>query len=283
MGIVGNLNPNQLQFFNTQGYLVLESFTSPDEIKSLRSRMEQLLDEFDFSSKASIFSTKNQQQTTDDYFFESAEKISFFFEEKAFDGDGNLKQPKQLSINKVGHALHEIDPTFKSFSSSEKALSLLCSLGYKKPVVIQSMYIFKQPGIGGEVVPHQDNSFLYTDPPTCTGLWLALEDATITNGCLWAIPGSHKDGLVRRFIRDETGVHFDKPSPTYDQKIFVPIEVKAGSLVVIHGDLIHQSFENKSSTSRHAYSLHVVDTDGCKWVEDNWIRRKVDPEPLYAS
>lgn len=48
------------------------------------------------------------------------------------------------------------------------------------------------------------------------------------------------DGLVRRFIRDETGVHFDKPSPTYDQKNFVPIEVKAGSLVVIHGDLIHQ-------------------------------------------
>lgn len=119
-------------------------------------------------------------------------------------------------------------------------------------------------------MPHQDNSFLYTDPPTCTGLWLALEDATVTNGCLWAIPGSHKGntnilcicilplscpfhyfdeafllfflkaGLVRRFIRDETGVHFDKPSPSYDQKDFVPIEVKAGSLVVIHGDLIHQ-------------------------------------------
>ncbi|KAK4484158.1 hypothetical protein RD792_011378 [Penstemon davidsonii] len=269
MGISGNLNPEQLDFFNSKGYLVLESFSNPDEINSLRLKMEQLLDGFDCSSKASIFSTKNQQ-TTDDYFFESVENISFFFEEKAFDEDGNLKQPKQLSINKVGHALHEKDPTFKSFSSSEKLSSLLRSLGYKRPVPIQSMYIFKQPGIGGEVVPHQDNSFLYTDPPTCTGLWLALEDATIINGCLWAIPGSHKDGLVRRFIRDDTGVHFDNPSPSYDQKDFVPIEVKAGSLVVIHGDLIHQSFENKSSSSRHAYSLHVVDTDGCKWAEDNW-------------
>ncbi|KAL2233313.1 phytanoyl-CoA dioxygenase [Sesamum indicum] len=282
MGIVGNLNPNQLQFFESEGYLVLESFASTDEIRALRLKMEQLLDQFDCSSRASIFSTKNQQHTTDDHFFESAEKISFFFEEKAFDHDGNLKQPKELSINKVGHALHERDPVFRSFSSSERVSSLLCSLGYKKPVVIQSMYIFKQPGIGGEVVPHQDNSFLYTNPPTCTGLWLALEDATITNGCLWAIPGSHKNGLVRRFIRDEKGVHFDKPSPSYDQKDFVPIEVKAGSLVVIHGDLIHQSFENKSSTSRHAYSLHVVDTDGCRWAEDNWIRRNVEPEPLYA-
>lgn len=140
-------------------------------------------------------------------------------------------------------------------------------------------------------MPHQDNSFLYTQPTTCTGLWLALEDATTINGCLWAIPGSHKrtlfcfcpltksnpppqkkerkkekttkvisfifhftkisqlavidfgvysDGLVRRFIRGEKGVHFDKPSPFYNQKDFVPIEVKAGSLVVIHGDLIHQ-------------------------------------------
>lgn len=50
----------------------------------------------------------------------------------------------------------------------------------------------QQPGIGGEVVPHQDNSFLYTEPRSCTGLWLALEDANITNGCIWAIPGSHK-------------------------------------------------------------------------------------------
>lgn len=105
------------------------------------------------------------------------------------------------------------------------------------------------------------------------------------------------DGLVRRFIRDDDGVHFDKPSPSYDQKDFVPIEVKAGSLVVIHGDLIHQrsvnfkvylsyescggmasqpfcgftcSFENQSHKSRHAYSLHVVDTDSCKWAPDNW-------------
>lgn len=139
------------------------------------------------------------------------------------------------------------------------------------------VHICQQPGIGGEVVPHQDNSFLYTEPQTCTGLWLALEDATILNGCLWAIPGSHKsshlslyfiitvsslrapgsiyeigynltsasfvvlpDGLVRRFLRGDEGVHFDRPSPSYDDKDFVPIEVKAGSLVVLHGDLIHQ-------------------------------------------
>ncbi|KAK2635399.1 hypothetical protein Ddye_030191 [Dipteronia dyeriana] len=283
MGIVGNLCSDNLNSFNSQGYLVIESFANNEQIEAMRNRMDQLLQAFDCSSNVSVFSTKNQRKVTDDYFYESAENISFFFEEKAFRDDGNLKQPKELSINKVGHALHELDPVFKKFSCSEKLSNMLHSLGYKRPTIIQSMYIFKQPGIGGEVVPHQDNSFLYTEPTTCTGLWLALEDATITNGCLWAIPGSQKNGLVRRFLRGENGVYFDRPSPTYDQKDFVPIEVKAGSLVVIHGDLIHQSFENQSSKSRHAYSLHVVDTDGCKWVPENWIRRKVEAEPLYES
>ncbi|RZC61278.1 hypothetical protein C5167_023034 [Papaver somniferum] len=255
------------------GYIVIESFASPEEINGMRDRMNVLLDGFD-CSVTSIFSTKNQKESTDDHFFESADKVSFFFEvvnwlvnvaqvtldslvtetKKAFDDEGKLKQSKQLSINKVGHALHEHEPVFKSFCSSGKLLSMLVSLGYKSPAIIQSMYIFKQPGIGGEVVPHQDNSFLYTNPTSCTGLWLALEDATVVNGCLWAIPGSHKNGLVRRFIRDENGVHFDCPSPDYDQKDFVSIEVKAGSLVVIHGDLIHQR-----------------------------LRRRVDHEPLYVS
>ncbi|RRT73459.1 hypothetical protein B296_00013671, partial [Ensete ventricosum] len=83
--------------------------------------------------------------------------------ENAFGADGHLKQPKELSINKVGHglssschaiyflfssssaALHEIDPVFKEFSFSDKISGMLCSLGYKRPVVIQSMYIFKVP------------------------------------------------------------------------------------------------------------------------------------------
>lgn len=55
------------------------------------------------------------------------------------------------------------------------------------------------------------------------------------------------DGLLRRFIRGDEGVYFDRPSPSYDDKDFVPVEVKAGSLVVLHGDLIHQrslSFRN---------------------------------------
>ena len=41
------------------------------------------------------------------------------------------------------------------------------------------MYIFKQPKIGGEVVCHQDSTFLYTEPESAVGFWVAIEDATI--------------------------------------------------------------------------------------------------------
>merc|ERR1711976_562899 len=81
----------------------------------------------------------------------------------------------------------------------------LCKIfGYLDPVIVQSMYIFKQPGIGGEVTPHQDGTYIYTDPLRAMGVWIALEDATLENGCLWFVPGSHKGGLRGdwRFIRN---------------------------------------------------------------------------------
>src|SRR3546814_15706462 len=65
------------------------------------------------------------------------------------------------------------------------------------------MYIFKQPHIGGEVGWHQDSTFLYTDSLSVVGLWFALEDATLENGCLWALPGAHKGPLRERWRRTD--------------------------------------------------------------------------------
>ncbi|MFP6705884.1 MAG: phytanoyl-CoA dioxygenase family protein [Alphaproteobacteria bacterium] len=72
-------------------------------------------------------------------------------------------------------------------------------LGGAQPLLLQSMYIFKQPGIGGEVVWHQNSTYLYTELMSVMGLWVALEDATVENGCMWALPGHLRAGLRQRF------------------------------------------------------------------------------------
>jgi phytanoyl-CoA hydroxylase len=268
------LTAEQLAQYERDGFLILEHFTPSRECDRLRERALELVAEFDPTAYVSIFSTREQTRTSDDYFLNSGDQVRFFFEEDAFDTEGHLRQSKEHSINKIGHAMHDLDAVFNRFSRAKDMAALSSDLQYKKPLLVQSMYIFKQPNIGGEVTCHQDATFLYTEPLTVTGFWFALEDATLENGCLWAIPGGHKSGLKSRFMRAPAGgtrfeVYDSTPWPS-DQ--LVPLEVKKGTLIVLGGLLPHMSLTNKSPRSRHAYTLHIIEADS-HYPADNWLQR----------
>lgn len=298
----------------TAGFLVVPDFLSPDAVAALRSRGQALLDSFDPSSPESraVFSSAAQFRVSTPHFLASATAASFFFEEGAFDEAGQLTAPPSQCVNKIAHALHEVDPPFRAFARSPAVAGLASALGYQRPLPVQSMYICKQPAIGGEVVPHQDSTFLATVPsPTVFGVWVALEDATEENGCLWGLPGSHRGGVLRRFGRglgekeegkaggtgggegtgagagpDEVMVGFDRPAPSYDLSTGVPLPAKAGTLVLLHGAVIHWSAPNAGSTSRHAFTLHLAEgARGCAWAADNWLQRPADQPfvPLYDA
>jgi phytanoyl-CoA hydroxylase len=267
----------ELAQYERDGFLVLKDFVSRKACNDLRARAEELVREFDPAGVISIFSTHEQTRTSDEYFLESGDKIRFFFEENAFNSDGNLRQSKERSINKIGHALHDLDPGFDSFSRSAEIRQLVSDLGIANPLLLQSMYIFKQPNIGGEVTCHQDATFLFTEPLNMVGLWFALEDATVENGCLWAIPGGHKLGLKSRFVRGERGstrfeVFDDSPWP---EENATPLEVEKGTVIVLDSLLPHLSRENRSSKSRHAYTLHVIDASA-DYPKNNWLRRSAE-------
>jgi len=271
------LNPEQIRAYDRDGFLVVENFVDESACDSLRARAEELVRDFDPAGVVSIFSTHEQTRSSDDYFLESGDKIRFFFEENAFLPDGTLRQKKERSINKIGHALHDLDPAFDRFSRTTEIKQLVSDLDIFDPLLLQSMYIFKQPRIGGEVTCHQDATFLFTEPLRMLGLWFALEDATRENGCLWVIPGGRKHGLKSRFVRAEGGgtrfeVFDDQPWP--EEKL-QPLEVRKGTLIVLHGLLPHLSRENRSSRSRHAYTLHVIDASA-HYPSDNWLRRSAE-------
>ena len=268
------LTPDQIARYQQDGFLALPDFKSAAEIAALRERALQMVDAFDPASSQTIFTTNEQVRTVDRYFLDSATRSSCFFEEAAFDAQGRLKQAKALSINKIGHAMHDLDPVFDAFSRGPALDALARDLGLAEPQLWQSMVIFKQPGIGGEVGWHQDATFFDSSPISVTTFWFALEDATLMNGCLWVEPGGHRGPLRERFVRDGDSVIMEKldATPWPDSKTAVPLEVKAGTLLVFHGLLPHYSAPNRSAHSRHAYTLHV--TDGrTAYAPTNWIQR----------
>jgi phytanoyl-CoA hydroxylase len=263
------------------GFLVLPGFVPESTCDALVARACALVDAFE-PRTVSIFTTHEQTRTSDDYFLESGNDVRFFFEEEAFLPDGSLRQAKATSINKIGHALHDRDPVFAAFSRSSAIDRVVAELGMERPALVQSMYIFKNPRIGGDVGCHQDATFLHTEPLSVTGLWFALEDATIDNGCMWALPGGHRGPLRQRFVRDgRGGTRIDvldaTPFPPVDDgEPWVPLEAKKGTMIVLHGLLPHWSSANRSERSRHAYTIHFVD-DACAWSNDNWMAREGQP------
>jgi ectoine hydroxylase-related dioxygenase (phytanoyl-CoA dioxygenase family) len=198
-----------------------------------------------------------------------------------------LTKPKERAINKIGHYLHELSPGFKKISLNENNAAIARDLGFRDPRCLQSMVICKQPEIGGAVPPHQDSTFLYTDPPSAVGFWYALEDATISNGCLSFAAGSHKRAPIRkRFVRSENGkgtTFIDNETARFPPGLKVEEEgedaneeytvgeVKAGTLVLIHGNILHKSEKNLSGKSRFIYTFHVIEGEN-KYDERNWLQ-----------
>ncbi|KAF6006480.1 hypothetical protein HII12_005012 [Brettanomyces bruxellensis] len=219
------LSPTQINDFEKNGCLVIPNFLRLDVVESLNYEIEHLYSKFDINKHpmTKFMTGINGKHIGNKYFLESSDKIHYFFEPDAFDSKGMLTKPVDKSINKIGHGLHILDKNFKSS-------------------------------------PHTDSEFLYTNPVTCLGFWFALENCTAKNGCLQIISGSHKmHTLKKRFVRDtEKGgtkfVHVNEPLKNWNSNVdhekgenswqksskYTNVEVPAGSLVLIHGNLVHK-------------------------------------------
>ena len=305
----GVLTDTQISAFHRDGFVVVEDFMDAASRAALRERALELVEDWQPSPDASrsVFTTDQQERASTREFLDSGDGIWCFFEPGALDADGEVTRPRHLAINKIGHAMHDLDPIFSAVTYRPELAEVAADIGLIDPLALQSMYIFKQPGIGGEVGCHQDATFLYTEPISVKGFWFAIEDATIDNGCLWAAPGGHRSSLRQLFERTDAagGVAGDEsdtdrvpapddgagltrfrcldptplPSPPDD---LVPLEVPAGTLVVLDGLLPHWSDVNHSPHSRHAYTLHCISASA-QYPAWNWLQRSVPLRSLGAA
>ena len=149
----------------------------------------------------------------------------------------------------------------------------------QQPRLLQSMYIFKHAHIGGEVTCHTDHTYLWTEPRSVVGFWFAIDDATTTNGCMWALPGGHRIPVKARsrVNTQRTGAVLDVLDPEpYPREGLVPLEATRGTLILLDGALPHLSGPNHSDRPRHAYTLHVID-GAAQYPSDNWLQRRSLP------
>ncbi len=148
------------------------------------------------------------------------------------------------------HFPHKVSEAMKRYVAHPSYIDVLTRVIGPNVKCMQSMLFIKASGKPGQAW-HQDEFFIPTRDRSLTGGWLAMDDATVENGCLWILPGSHKRGIIypqrshndRRF--DCTGEAMEFPWKDEDA---VPVEVKAGSIVFFNGYLLHRSLPNYAKT-----------------------------------
>lgn len=295
-----------VELFRKQGYLLLPGFASAEEVAEIRRGMDQMLDDWAQTLPGShraldqeqddklgsrggtaLSSLRSSSSRGPDhsFFLDSATKASFFLEPGAVDAEGALlpNVSRRQAVRKVAHGLHFAPSPVRHFVRSPKIARVAAKLGWQSPVVAQTLYRYAPPLAAG-VDRHQDSVTLYTDPPSCLGLWLALEGADEENGCLYLRKGSHHGELRERLVRKgcvsgegptcHPQLVFEKltNATAAPNSEFTAVGAARGDLLVMHGALEH--FSNKGRDplrSRESMQLHLVEASA-KWPEDNWLQ-----------
>jgi hypothetical protein len=162
------------------------------------------------------------------------------------------------------HFPHWVSPTIRSIVTHPPLVEVVTAIAAAhlpfwdgRAKCMQSMLFVKPPGMQGQAW-HQDERFIPTRDRSLVGAWIALDDATVENGCLWVLPGSHRNGYLWPTRPHDDPEEFDPSDEAYgfDAEGAVPVEVLAGSVVFFNGYLLHRSLRNRSGHDRRALVNH---------------------------
>ena len=207
------------------------------------------------------------------------EEIKLLKESAIFDKELDKQSVSRLDENgkKVRLALwnHPGDGIYGMFARCNKLVDKMEQILGGEVYHYHSKMILKDPEIGGAWEWHQDYGYWYNFgclQPLMASAMIAVDQATKENGCLQVASGGHKGPLRKLFKRENNKMKMEEISNEPFPETDTFVEVKKGTLVLLHGRLPHYSCENTSSHSRHAYTLHVIDGT-TKYMDYNWLQR----------
>lgn len=190
---------------------------------------------------------------------------------------GELSNQEVLKKYVAIHFPHKISPTIRAYLSHPAVVSILTRIVSPNLKCMQSMLFVKGPGKSGQSW-HQDEYYIPTRDRSLVGAWIAIDDATVDNGCLWIIPGSHKPGYMYRRVANHSTEYADVDTVDvsgYAKEEIIPVEVKSGSVVFFNGYTLHSSLQNKTTDCfRMALVNHYMSAESMlPWDQDG----KLDP------
>ena len=231
------VSEEQVQLFINNGYLIVPNLLSLDEVEELRQDTVTL--------------------AKGGYPCESLQPLPE-------DIDDDEAVGRILCI----HQPHFVSPIIEKYVKHPKICGILSQitaahLPYWDGSVkcMQSMLFVKPPDFQGQAW-HQDEFYIPTRDRSLIGAWTAMDDATIENGCLWVLPGSHRRGYLypQRYHEDPDEFDFAWESYGFDDTDEVPVEVTTGTLVFFNGYLLHRSRKNRGDTYRRVLVNHYCNS-----------------------
>ena len=162
------------------------------------------------------------------------------------------------------HFPHKLSPPVLELARLPSAIEALTAVIGPNVKLVQSMLFIKAAGKPGQAW-HQDEAHIPTRDRSLAAVWIALDDATVDNGCLWVLPGSHRNGVIHP-VRAHDDARFDHTPEAHDfgldREDGVPVELAAGSAIVFSGYLLHRSLPNTRRTGlRRSLVYHYMSAE----------------------
>lgn len=241
LGSLDDVGTERIREYKESGFLAVANVLDAEQIENSKAALMNLI--FEDAKGAKIQFTKPQDQLLS-------------------------REERELAVRKV-HEFVACDETLRSVAYDPKLLEKIRAILGEEPVLVQDMALLKPPHVGGEKPWHQDMAYgpLTYDKPV-VGVWIALDEAALDNGCMHVIPRSHMDGGVPHYaVRDwqicDTNVRVDSD---------VAVPLPPGGALFFHGMLHHGTPPNRSAKRRRALQLHYACRSSVKVKPDEYKR-----------